>query len=202
MDFDYSDKVLQYREKLQEFMDVAVVPASSSVAAGTRKMKQGGGSRGGRGGGKKSIMSGGFSQRRNKKLPSCMFSTGHSLTFKMTRNMMNICTKDNDLLGAIRHCTTLLQIYAAVCPANYPETASHHAWRVELIEALLDQTQNNSKKMPPKMLGQMNHMMQESARICLEMRHICFGKSHPLTLRARAKVLVRGDGSATLTKKT
>ena len=41
-------------------------------------------------------------------------------------------------------------------------------------------------------IKEMKRLMQDSARISLEMREVCFGKSHPLTLRARAKVLVRG----------
>ena len=31
MDFDYSDKVLQYRQKLQEFMDVEIYPREGDV---------------------------------------------------------------------------------------------------------------------------------------------------------------------------
>ena len=137
-------------------------------------------------------MMSGASRQTRTQLPTCMFSTGHSLTFKMNRSMMNICTKENDLLGAVRNCTKLIDIYTAVCPLNYPETAHHHAWRVELIENLIDQANSGNNKMPPKMLNEMKRLMQDSARISLEMREVCFGKSHPLTLRARAKVLVRG----------
>tara|TARA_B100000780_G_scaffold229959_1_gene169639 strand:+ start:224 stop:535 length:312 start_codon:yes stop_codon:yes gene_type:complete len=102
--------------------------------------------------------------------------------------MMNICTKEHDLIGAIKHCSTLLTTYENVCPPNYPETAGHHAWRVELVETLLEEGSSRTP-LPPKMAAQMSVLKQESAKKCLEMREICFGRSHPLTLRARAKVL-------------
>ena len=178
-------KFTQAKQTLLDFM-------ASSVAKNERGASAGGGGKGNSKKKKKMSMMASMRHRAaSSKTSSVVFSSGHNLHNKMQMSLMNLCTKCGDLVGAIKACGQVLDSFEQVCPANWPETANHHAWRVELIEALFDSVDDGSEKhLPPKMKTHMKTLLLASSEKCLTIREVCFGKSHPLTLRARAKVLV------------
>ena len=109
----------------------------------------------------------------------CLLARGNSLTFGICQSAMNLATHSGNLALTAKFCGVLLDNFEAVCPANHPETANHHAWRCTVLKRILA-GDGRCASIPKKLEQEYRGLIQTSRKRCLEIRKVCFGEEHPL----------------------